>query len=61
MAKYLLLKHYGAPAPGRRPMDKWTPEESPPTWRSCRISPTGWRPGEFVDADALSPEGTCVR
>ena len=64
MAKYLLLKHYrGAPAPVNDvPMDQWTPEEISAhvqymqDW-AARLEGTG----EFVDGQALSPEGTFVR
>ncbi|MGX1811228.1 YciI family protein [Nocardia sp. NPDC055321] len=64
MAKYLLLKHYrGAPAPANDvPMDKWTPEEVSAHIKymqdfADRLEQTG----EFVDAQALSTEGTFVR
>ena len=64
MAKYLLLKHYrGAPAPVNDvPMDKWTPEEVSAHIKymqdfGARLEGTG----EFVDGQALSPEGTWVR
>jgi hypothetical protein len=64
MAKYLLLKHYrGAPAPENNvPMDQWTPEEVEAhiTFMhdfAKRLEGTG----EFVDAQALSPEGEWVR
>jgi len=64
MAKYLLLKHYrGAPeAVNDVPMDKWTPEEVSAhiqymnDWAK-RLESTG----EFVEGQALSPEGTFVR
>src|SRR6476646_8631150 len=64
MAKYLLLKHYrGAPTPVNDvPMDQWTPEEISAhvqfmqDW-AARLEGTG----EFVDGQALSPEGTFVR
>jgi hypothetical protein len=62
--KYLLLKHYrGGPAPANDvPMDRWTPEEVDAHMRfmhdfSARLEETG----EFVDAQALAPEGTWVR
>src|SRR6266550_3517273 len=50
MAKYLLLKHYrGAPAPANDvPMDQWTPDEVEGS-------------GEFIDGQALSPDGAWVR
>jgi hypothetical protein len=64
MAKYLLLKHYrGAPAAVQDvPMDQWTPEEVDAHVRFmhdwvARLEGTG----EFVDAQALSPEGVWVR
>ena len=64
MAKYLLLKHYrGGPAPvDDVPMDRWTPEEVSAHVRymedfAARLKDTG----EFVDVQALSPEGTFVR
>ncbi|WP_238011007.1 YciI family protein [Dactylosporangium sp. AC04546] len=64
MAKYLLLKHYrGAPAAVNDvPMDQWTPEELSAHLQymddfAARLEATG----EFVDAQALLPEGTFVR
>jgi hypothetical protein len=64
MAKYLLLKHYrGAPTPVNDvPMDRWTPEEVTAHVQymqdfADRLEHTG----EFVDGQALSPEGTFVR
>ncbi|MCW2760409.1 MAG: hypothetical protein JWR85_610 [Marmoricola sp.] len=64
MAKYLLLKHYrGAPAAVNDvPMDKWTPEEISAHVRymndfADRLEGTG----EFVDSQALAPDGTFVR
>ena len=64
MAKYLLLKHYrGAPAAVNDvPMDQWTPEEITAHLQymsdfAARLEETG----EFVDSQALSPEGTFVR
>ena len=64
MAKYLLLKHYrGAPAPVNDvPMDRWTPEEI-----SDHIQYMGdfakklEESGEFVDGQALAPEGAWVQ
>ena len=68
MAKYLLLKHYrGGPEFAgldfiETPMDQWTPEEV-----SDHIAFMGdvanqlRERGEFVDAQAVSPEGTFVR
>lgn len=64
MAKYLLLKHYrGAPAAVNDvPMDQWTPEEISAHMKymsdfADRLVETG----EFVDGQALAPEGTFVR
>src|SRR5829696_5886536 len=64
MAKYLLLKHYrGAPAPVNDvPMDQWTPEEISAHMEymddfAARLEGTG----EFVDGQALAPEGMFVR
>ena len=64
MAKYLLLKHYrGAPAAlNDVPMDQWTPEELSAHVKymrdfAARLEGTG----EFVDGQALSPEGAWVR
>ncbi|WP_329413940.1 YciI family protein [Streptomyces sp. NBC_00704] len=64
MAKYLLLKHYrGAPAPVNDvPMEHWTPQEISAHVRymndfADRLRDTG----EFVDGQALAPEGTFVR
>jgi hypothetical protein len=64
MAKYLLLKHYrGAPAPVNDvPMYQWTPDEVEAHMRymsdfATRLVGTG----EFVDGQALSPDGMWVR
>jgi hypothetical protein len=64
MAKYLLLKHYrGAPTPVNDvAMDHWTPQEVSDHVQfmndlAARLEETG----EFVDAQALSPEGLWVR
>ncbi|WP_369139310.1 YciI family protein [Modestobacter versicolor] len=64
MARYLLLKHYrGAPAAVNDvPMDQWTPEEVAAHMQymqdfADRLEGTG----EFVDGQALSPEGSWVR
>jgi hypothetical protein len=64
MARYLLLKHYrGAPAPVNDvQMDQWTPEELAAHVQymqdfAARLEDTG----EFVDSQALSPQGTFVR
>lgn len=64
MAKYLLLKHYrGGPTPIRNiDMSTWTPEEvdAHQTFMSDfaeRLTASG----EFVDGQALAPEGAWVR
>jgi hypothetical protein len=64
MTKYLLLKHYrGAPeAVNGVPMDQWTPKEIEDHLQymadfATRLEGTG----EYVDGQALSPEGTFVR
>ena len=64
MAKYLLLKHYrGAPAAVNDvPMERWAPEEVDAHIRymndfAARLE----RTGEFVDGQALSPDGLWVR
>ncbi|WP_150460213.1 YciI family protein [Nesterenkonia ebinurensis] len=64
MAKYLLLKHYrGAPDPvNSTPMDQWTPDEVTTHIQymnefADRLKETG----EFVDGQALAPEGEWVR
>jgi hypothetical protein len=64
MTKYLLLKHYrGAPeAVNDVPMDQWTPQEIQDHLQymadfATRLEGTG----EYVDSQALSPEGTFVR
>ncbi|MEV4514737.1 YciI family protein [Dactylosporangium sp. NPDC049525] len=64
MAKYLLLKHYrGAPAATNDvPMDQWTPDEVAAHERYMRdfaVRLVGT--GEFVDGQALSPDGVFVR
>ena len=62
--KYLLLKHYrGAPTPANCvPMDKWTPQEVDAHIQfmrdfAARLEETG----EWVDGQALAPEGAWVR
>jgi hypothetical protein len=64
MAKYLMLKHYrGAPTPVNDvPMDRWTPQEVSDHIQfmndfAARLEETG----EFVDGQALAPEGLWVR
>ena len=65
MAKYLFLKHYrGAPG-ARSTTSRWTsgrPTRSTPTCSSCsdfaaRLESNG----EYVDGQALSPDGVWVR
>jgi len=63
--KYLLLKHYrGGPAPvaDLAPIDEWTPAEVDAHIQfmvdfAARLEKTG----EYVDGQAVSPEGTFVR
>ncbi len=63
--KYLLLKHYrGGPAPAVDfpRMDRWTPEEVDAHIRfmgdfAARLEETG----EYVEGQALAPEGAFVR
>ena len=64
MAKYLLLKHYrGAPAAVNEvPMDQWKPDEVEAHMRymhdfADRLETSG----EFIDGQALSPDGVWVR
>jgi hypothetical protein len=65
MPKYLLLKHYrGGPDPLDTdvPFDQWTPEEFDAHVAfmhdfAARLETTG----EFVDGQALSPDGMWVR
>lgn len=64
MAKYLLLKHYrGAPAAvNDHPMTEWAPEEVEAHLRymddfAARLQTSG----EWVDGQALAPEGMWVR
>jgi hypothetical protein len=63
--KYLLLKHYrGAPTPPSdpAPMDQWTPEEVDAHVQYMRDFATRLEEtGEFVDMQALAPEGRFVR
>ncbi|GAA3533110.1 YciI family protein [Aeromicrobium panaciterrae] len=65
MAKYLLLKHYrGGPAPITKiePMDEWAPEDVDAHVQFMRDFATKLQEsGEFVNHEALSPEGTFVR
>lgn len=66
MAKYLLLKHYRRSSGPEDlvgiPMDQWSPEEVDAHIQfmndfAGRLEESG----EFVDGQALSPEGTFVR
>jgi hypothetical protein len=64
MTKYLMLKHYrGAPASVNGvPMDQWTSEEISAHVQymndfAARLEGTG----EYVDSQALAPEGMFVR
>ena len=64
MAKYLLLKHYrGAPAAVNDvPMAQWAPDEVSAHVKymedfAARLVETG----EYVDSQALAPEGSFVR
>ncbi len=65
MPKYLILKHYtGGPTAtvNDAPMDQWTPEEVDAHMKF--MDDFGKRleeNGEYVDAQALSPEGAFVR
>jgi hypothetical protein len=64
MAKYLMLKHYrGAPEPVNNvPMDRWTPEEITDHIQFMRDFAARLRStGEYVDGQALAPEGAWVR
>jgi hypothetical protein len=66
MAKYLLLKHYrGGPDRtdyGNVPMQDWTPEEiSAHIAFMGHVADTLRERGEYVEGQALSPEGTFVR
>lgn len=64
MAKYLMLKHYrGAPASENDvPMDRWTPDEITAHLRYMDDFADRLREsGEFVDSQALAPEGSWVR
>ena len=64
MARYLLLKHYrGAPAAVNDvPMDRWTPEEIDAHMTFMQdFARKLEESGEFVDGQALAPEGAWVR
>ncbi|GAA1501136.1 YciI family protein [Dactylosporangium maewongense] len=63
--KYLLLKHYrGGPTPAvdHPPMDQWAPEDVDAHIRYMGEFATRLeKAGEFVDMQALAPEGAFVR
>jgi hypothetical protein len=64
MAKYLFLKHYrGAPkGVNDVPMDRWTPEEITAHVQYMDDFAAGLtESGEFVDGQALAPDGLWVR
>jgi len=64
MPKFLILKHYnGGPTPAQfAPMSKWTPEEVDAHIEFQRhVVRLLQDNGEFVDAQALSPEGSYVQ
>jgi hypothetical protein len=65
MAKYLLLKHYrGGPSPvvDYDPMDQWAPADVDAHIQYMRDFATKLQAaGEYVDGQALSPEGSFVR
>ena len=64
MAKYLLLKHYrGAPAAVNNvPFPQWTPEEFDAHVQYMRdFAERLKQTGEFVDTQALTPDGLWVR
>ena len=64
MAKYLLLKHYrGGPEPlFDVPMDQWTPDEVTAHMQFMQdFADRLQASGEYIDGQALSPEGTFVR
>jgi hypothetical protein len=64
MPKYLLLKHYrGGPEPQAfAPMSEWTADEiSAHIAFQQHVADMLRERGEYVDAQALSPEGTYVR
>ncbi len=64
MAKYLLLKHYrGGPQPlFDVPMDQWTPDEVSAHMQYMQdFADRLQASGEYIDGQAVSPEGTFVR
>lgn len=64
MAKYLMLKHYRMPEQymDYTPMDQWSPDEVDAHVAYMNAFADKLKDsGEFVDSQALSPEGTFVR
>jgi len=63
MPKYLILKHYrGGPEQTYAPMSEWTAEDVKAHIAfQHHIADMLRERGEFVDAQALSPQGTYVR
>ncbi|MGE0219813.1 YciI family protein [Mycolicibacterium sp.] len=64
MAKYLLLKHYRGAPPSVNdvPMDQWTPAEIDAHIQYMNDFADRLRErGEYVDSQALAPQGTWVR
>src|SRR3712207_9081948 len=65
MPKYLLLKHYrGGPEPHRAvpPINQWAPEDVEAHMAfQHHVSELLEQRGEYVDAQALTPERTWVR
>ncbi|HEX4015110.1 MAG TPA: YciI family protein [Frankiaceae bacterium] len=64
MAKYLLLKHYsGTPQPlDCPPMNEWAPEDAAAHIKfQLDVGRMLTESGEFVDAQALAPEGAWVQ
>src|SRR5699024_10996667 len=62
--KYLMLKHYRMPAEYMdfTPMDQWSPDEVDAHIAYMNAFADRLREaGEFVDSQALSPEGTFVQ
>ena len=64
MAKYLLLKHYRGAKTSLNdvPMDQWSPDEVDAHLRSMNdFAERLEHSGEFVDGQALAPDGMWVR
>jgi hypothetical protein len=64
MPKYLLLKHYtgGPEAATHAPMEEWSPDEVTAHIQfQHEVARILTENGEFVDAQALSPDGAWVR